>query len=160
MKKTIIYKILSVLLLAVVFAPSLSLALLTPPDRCRMRETIPANIASYLNCPPPPANECIFTSGRDCLSCCSTSLIYYIVTIIFVAVIAISVIFLIIAGYNFITGSGDQAKIRTARNMVLYAVVGIAVAIIARVAPTLIYSLLFGVVGGSGGGPGGPPPPR
>jgi len=48
---------------------------------------------------------------------------------LFTILLIVAVIFIIIAGYNFVTAQGDPDKVRTARNFVLYALVGVAVAV-------------------------------
>jgi membrane protease YdiL (CAAX protease family) len=48
---------------------------------------------------------------------------------LFTILLIVAVIFIIIAGYNFVTAQGDPEKVRTARNFVLYALVGVAVAV-------------------------------
>ena len=43
--------------------------------------------------------------------------------------LSVAVIFLIIAGFFFVTARGDTDKVTTARNFVLYALVGVAVGV-------------------------------
>jgi hypothetical protein len=47
----------------------------------------------------------------------------------FTVVIIVSVIFLIIAAFTFLTAQGDPEKIRKARQFVIYALIGIAIAV-------------------------------
>lgn len=44
----------------------------------------------------------------------------------------IATIFIILAAFNFITAAGDPEKVKTARNYVIYALVGVIVAVLAR----------------------------
>ncbi len=55
-----------------------------------------------------------------------------ITQIVFGALIAVSVIFLIVAGFYFVTASGNDAQIQKARNMLMYAIVGIVIAILSQ----------------------------
>ena len=55
-----------------------------------------------------------------------------ITSLIFGALLAVAVIAIIYAGFSFITAQGDPAKVGTARTMLLYAVVGIIVALLAQ----------------------------
>lgn len=48
---------------------------------------------------------------------------------LFTILLIVAVIFIIISGYNFVTAQGDPEKIHKARNFVLYALVGVAVAV-------------------------------
>ena len=51
---------------------------------------------------------------------------------LFTILLIVAVIFLIIAAFAFITASGDPDKVAKARNFVLYALIGVAVAVGAR----------------------------
>ena len=51
---------------------------------------------------------------------------------IFVILLLVAVIFIVLAGFQFITGGGDPAQISGARTKLIYAAVGIAVAVLAR----------------------------
>jgi len=52
-----------------------------------------------------------------------------IIDFLFTALIAAAVIAILIAGFMFITAAGDPAKFHKAQLMVLYAIIGIVVAI-------------------------------
>ena len=61
---------------------------------------------------------------------------------IFKIVMLIAIIFIIIAAFNFLTAAGNPEKIATARQMLIYAIIGIAVALLAAGIPTLIDTFL------------------
>ena len=50
---------------------------------------------------------------------------------VFAVFISIAVIFIIIAIFDFVTGGGDPAKISSARQKLIYAAIGIALALVA-----------------------------
>ena len=75
------------------------------------RERIPRNITS--------ANQFI-------------GLLDDIVDWIFVIVLIFAAIFIVLAGFQFITGGGDPQAVSQARNKLLYAAVGFVVAVLAR----------------------------
>jgi len=50
---------------------------------------------------------------------------------IYTIILAISVIMILMAAFNYLTAGGDQAKVKKASQMLIYAVVGIVVAILA-----------------------------
>ena len=54
----------------------------------------------------------------------------------------IAVIFLLWAGFLFITAGGDPDKVNTARQNVMYAMVGVAVAVLARGIVSLVQGLM------------------
>ena len=59
-------------------------------------------------------------------------------------VIIIAFVMLLVAAVNFMTAGGDEAKVETARRMLLYGVIGVAVALLAR-AILLVVANLFGI---------------
>ncbi len=55
----------------------------------------------------------------------------------------VAVFFIIFAGFTYLTSAGDEAKVDKAKGMLKYAVIGIAVALLATVLPYLIESFLL-----------------
>jgi len=51
---------------------------------------------------------------------------------LFALLLIVAVIYLILAGFYFITAQGDPDKVAKARNMVLYALIGVVVAVAAK----------------------------
>lgn len=47
-------------------------------------------------------------------------------------VIALAVVFIIYAGFLYLTSGGDQEKTEAAKNYIVYAIIGIAIALLAR----------------------------
>jgi len=54
----------------------------------------------------------------------------------------IAVIMILVAGYFFLTAGGSEDKITTARGYLVYALVGVAVALLAFALPAVIRSFL------------------
>ncbi len=63
-----------------------------------------------------------------------------VVNLIFTALVIFSVMFVIFAAFQFVTGGGDPAQVLAARQKLIWAAVGIIVALIARALPTVIRS--------------------
>jgi hypothetical protein len=63
---------------------------------------------------------------------------------VFVILLIVAVIFLLLAGFQFVTAGGDPDKVNSARQNVMYAMIGVTVAILAKG----IVALVRGVVGG------------
>ncbi len=57
-------------------------------------------------------------------------------------VLGVSVIMILYAAFQFLTAGGDAEKVTSARNTLIYALVGIAVALLAYGAPNFISGLL------------------
>ncbi len=74
----------------------------------------------------PQTNDCNAIFGRCGILMKATS-------IISIGVGAASVIMIVIGGFKFVLSQGDASNITSARNTVLYAVVGLVVAVLAQV---------------------------
>lgn len=61
---------------------------------------------------------------------------------------AIAAFFLLLAAFDYLTSGGDEKRVGGIKNKLLYAVVGIVLALVARSIPALIGSLL-GAEGGT-----------
>lgn len=61
---------------------------------------------------------------------------------IFVILLLVAVIFIVLAGFQFITGGGDPAQISGARTKLIYAAVGVAVAVLARGVPEAVRGII------------------
>jgi len=63
---------------------------------------------------------------------------------LFTILMAVAVIFIIMAAWTFLTAGGNPDSVTKARQMLIYALVGVAVAILARGLPIMIETLLGG----------------
>ena len=61
---------------------------------------------------------------------------------IFSIVMVVAVLFMLVAAFLFLTAGGSPEKIATARQMLTYAVIGIAVALLAYVIPYIVRGFL------------------
>lgn len=60
----------------------------------------------------------------------------------FYILIVISVIFIIIGGFTFMTAAGDPEKASKGRSYIIYAIIGIVVGILARIVPAIVIFLV------------------
>jgi len=81
-----------------------------------------------------------------------TTTIQQVLDIVLVSVQTIagvlSVVFIILAGLKFVTAGGDTKKIETARNMLLYVVIGIAILFGAKAISAVVQNTIQQVGGG------------
>jgi len=66
------------------------------------------------------------------ICCGSGTLIWSITNWLFIILLAIAAIAIIVAGYFFVTATGDPDKTKKARDFVLYAVIGVLVGFAAK----------------------------
>ena len=119
MKKLLISGMILFSLLGLAVCPAVSSAALTPPPT----ETDVTKTTA------PPANS-VETAINN------------IMNWFFVIVLIVAVIFLLWAGFLFITAGGDPDKVNTARQNVMYAMVGVAVAVLAKGIVSLVQGLV------------------
>lgn len=57
--------------------------------------------------------------------------------ILFLGIMFVAVVYIIIAAYNYLSASGDPKKVDKANHMLLYAVIGVIVAVLAKNIPRI-----------------------
>jgi uncharacterized membrane protein YedE/YeeE len=63
--------------------------------------------------------------------------------VLFGALLLIALIYILLAAISFITAQGDAAKLKVAQDRVLYALIGIAVAVLAQGMIALVRNLVY-----------------
>ena len=124
--------------LASAIAPVVASAQQTMAEQCTISQT---NITRIQNLTGVACTAtCPFTN-TDCGMCCLMSTIYRITDWIFFIVIALVVIFVLIGAFMFVTAGGSAEKTLSARNYLIYAAIGMLVALLAKAIPVIVKSL-------------------
>ncbi|MBZ9578310.1 hypothetical protein KJA14_00435 [Patescibacteria group bacterium] len=71
-------------------------------------------------------------------------LIEKLIDLIFWVAVAITPLMIIVAGFYFVTAAGDPEKIRKAKNIILWTIVGLAIVLLAKG----IISMIRQIIGG------------
>ncbi|MBI2641971.1 MAG: hypothetical protein HYW96_00120 [Candidatus Wildermuthbacteria bacterium] len=79
------------------------------------------------------------TEGKEVLS-----LIELVASWVFAIFVAVSIIFIVMGAFEFVTAQGDPAKITKARQSLIYAVIGIAIALMAFAIPRVVRNVIIG----------------
>ncbi len=96
-----------------------------------------------LSCPG-VGTDCPYDSTTyKCGQCCTLNTIYVITDWIFFILLIVAGIMILIAAFIFVTSSGSPDRATAARNMILYAVIGIIVALLAKAVPAFVQSLIL-----------------
>jgi hypothetical protein len=105
---------------------------------CRLTHDITVNGVSCgaLNSP------CNIETGPNCGSCCLMNTVYTITDWFFFIVMALAIIFILIGAISFLTAGGSPEKASTGRQYLIFAAIGILIALLARVLPGMIKSIV------------------
>ena len=88
-------------------------------------------------------SACLFGNENGCDQ--GQTPIFRIVTNVLLFIIgAVSVIMLIIGGFRYVTSQGDQTQMQSAKNTILYAVIGLIVAIAAYAIVSFVVTQFVG----------------
>ncbi|HSX48353.1 MAG TPA: hypothetical protein VLF41_02540 [Candidatus Nanoarchaeia archaeon] len=97
---------------------------------------VPDELQNGVNAAQPSgASSCLFAVPG---SGCTTSIFQTVANTLIFIVGAIAVIMLIVGGLRYVLSSGDQAAVTGAKNTILYAIIGIIVAILAFAAVNFV----------------------
>ncbi|MFZ3054686.1 MAG: pilin [Minisyncoccales bacterium] len=111
-------------------------------DGCKLTKT--SRLPATLDCEPTSSGGttyCYYDDG-DCGMCCLLNGVYNITDWVFVVLMAISSLMIIWGAVLFTTSSGDPEKTGKARSLIIYAAVGIAVALFSRAIPPAIKMII------------------
>lgn len=102
------------------------------------------------------AADCL-TDGLQNVKTGSTSLedtIKSITNVLLFLIAAVSVIMLILGGFKYVTSNGNADQIKSAKNTIMYAIIGLVVAILAYAIVGFVIDAFIGTSGESSGGGG------
>jgi hypothetical protein len=94
----------------------------------------------------PPNGSCLYNSTvYSCGMCCLLNAVYTVTFWVFIGLMAISALMIILGAFTFVTSGGNPDKTTQARNYIIFAAIGIAVALFSRAVPSLV-KLMVGAV--------------
>ncbi|MDO8663587.1 MAG: pilin [Candidatus Wildermuthbacteria bacterium] len=148
-------KILSALILLSILAfavvPLVASAQTGPQECCKIKKTLTVGDKT---CTPPAENvvgpsltaTCDF-GAPTCLSerwgiFCALSTLNTIIDWIFTVMVILAVLFSILGAFNLLTGAGSPEKVTSGRNYILYAAIGLVVALISRAIPGIVKAVM------------------
>lgn len=92
---------------------------------------------------PGAGSECKFSDkDNDCAACCTMDAIYTATDWIFYGVVAFVIIFILLGAYMLLTSAGAPEKTEKGRNYIMWAGIGVLVALLAKVVPVIVKNLL------------------
>lgn len=95
------------------------------PTKCKMRYEVKIGDKTC-------AKDDEISLDDEKAACCLINTLYSVRDWLFYILLIVATIFIIVASYYFVMAAGDPEKIKTARNFVLYALIGVLIAFMAR----------------------------
>jgi len=122
-------------------------AQVTPPGEvtgCNLRHDLTNFNTHGFNCP--MSGSCPFENAAGvtstCGACCMLDIIYTVTDWIFYLVFAVATVFIILGAFTIVTAGGDPQKVNTGKNYLLYAVIGVIVALAAKGIPAIARAII------------------
>jgi len=135
--KKVFLSLIAITLLTVFAAPVMVLAESEPVDSCTLRHDIELGDKTFY------ADELIDVDITDAWGMvCMLDAIYTVVDWIFVGLIAIVSLFTILGAFDILTAAGDPEKVKKGRERIMYAMVGLAIALLSRAVPSLVKAVI------------------
>jgi hypothetical protein len=112
----------------------------TTPTKCVMR----GDYSTFQTMKCPAVNAiCSFDSTTyDCGACCMLDAVYKVSWWIFYIVIILAFIFIVLGALSIITAGGSPEKVTVGRNYIMYAVIGIVIALLAWQLPNIVKTVV------------------
>lgn len=82
------------------------------------------------------------SSNADCGTCCLLNSVYNITDWLFLIIMAVSVVMIVLGGVIFMKSGGDPTELDKAKKQILFAAVGIVVALLAKAVPSIVLSIV------------------
>ena len=93
------------------------------------------------DCPAAGAS-CTFETDPECGVCCMLDAIYTATDWVFVGIMALVIIFILIGGFYILTAAGAPERVASGRQFIVWACIGLAVALGAKAIPAIVKALL------------------
>ena len=135
-------KILTGLLLAGLLVPVFAMAIPAVPDSCKIR----ADVSEYLaDCPAGDNVECSYDAeDSPCALCCLMGTVLYSSDIIFIVLIVLVIFFVFMGAWKILTAGGNPDNVNAGRDFIMFAAIGLGVAILAKAVPNLVSFFIGG----------------
>lgn len=133
--KKIFSSLILISLLSVILVPAAVLA--QPVNYCNIRHEEVAKFNP--DCMVGEVNEGITSAWG---MCCMLDSIYTVIDWIFFGLVAAVSLFTIWGAFEILTAAGDSEKLNTGRKRIMWAMAGLAVALLSRAIPSLVVAII------------------
>jgi len=135
--KSSFYVLFLGILIASLVLPVVTLAVTEPITSCKLAEAITYGGQTY------GKGASVGESNPSWGVICFLNMMNIVINIIFIALMILVIIMVLMGAFKLMTAAGDTAKVTAGRNQIMYAAIGLIVALVAKAVPSII-SALFG----------------
>ena len=104
----------------------------TLPESCTITNTI-GNVGGQ---------DCNAAGAGSIGVCCMINTVYTVTNWVFYIMTLIAVLFVVLGGFTVLTAAGDPEKATKGKGMLTYAVIGLAIALLAKLVPSVVRFIL------------------
>ena len=138
--KKILPALILISLMAVLAVPMMVSAQAGAPESCEITQDEVADLTG-ISCP--TSGDCPFDSTTyDCGMCCVMNSIYTVTDWIFIIILAIVAIMVLWGAFTLLTAGGSPEKQNTGRGYIIWAMVGMVVALLAKAIPAIVRAVM------------------
>lgn len=131
--------LLSLLLASLLIGAALPvLAQSVIPDQCTIKKD-----TGIANCPG-AGSPCPYATNELCGLCCMISTIFYVADWIFTFLMIIVILFVLWGAFDILQAAGDAERINKGRDRIMYAAVGLGIALMAKAIPAVVKYMVAG----------------
>lgn len=143
MNKLILASLLLAVAIIVIIPVAFAEEAMAPLDSCTMKHGLTGSSWTNRGIICPASGTCPLNStSYTCAICCLADKVYTFTDWIFVAIMLYAVIMLFRGAYNILTSAGVEARVVSGRSYILWALIGLIVALFARALPLALVGLL------------------
>lgn len=139
MNKKLILSLITFVALAGVVIPGIAIGAtpVTPsaPDSCEITKDVLIDYGCTMG-------ACDFSTGANCGLCCLLNSVITVTDWVFVFIMIVVSLMIIIGAFNYVTSGGDPGKTASGRNYIMYAAIGLVIALFAKAIPYVVMLLV------------------
>lgn len=118
----------------------------TVPEKCKMKVTLTGSLASCPNKDTDSQFDKNYLNDEESTSadaisgaiCCMFSAVYYAVNWIFTILMLVVLVLTMVGGFLIVTAGGNPDNVTKGKNFIMFAAMGLAVALLSRAVPILV----------------------
>ena len=135
--------LITITLLILTAATVVSAQIVEPTEISQCKLSNDLSSLTKVSCPSGVGQPCRFDSTTyDCVVCCTLDTIYNVTNWVFYIVVSAAIILVVIGAYQIMTAGGNPDNVNTGRRYIMWSMVGLGVALLAKSFPEIAKAIL------------------